>query len=177
MKALEDARRAGRTCIPGITIAASRIDNWSEKVAECVETHNSKAKPTDGSCDTVQVRVHGNTQGKCTEVLGSMLGDRFQGEHRRATEVAKIIAQEDIAAYCVDLSNIEQTSDTARWACRKRMHDGTTRVLVCARGTRTIAHCIGLSSGRQEDEDGRVGCTVGIQTANTKPRIHRQSRS
>ena len=160
MKALEDARRAGMNCTPGITIAARRIDNWSERVAKCVETHNSKAKPTDGSCDTVQVRVHENTQGKCTEVLGSMLGDRFQGEHRRATEVAKIIAQEDIAAYCVDLSNIQQTSDAARWACRKRMHDGTTRVLVCARGTRTLAHCIGLHADRKmkmEEWDALLG--------------------
>ena len=38
--------------------------------------------------------------------VGKMLGDRFHGEHRQATEVAKITAKEDIAVYCIDFSNI-----------------------------------------------------------------------
>ena len=114
VKALEGARRSDRTCIPSILIAESRIDKWSERVTECVETHNSKAKPIDGSCDTVQVSIHEKTQGKCTEVLGQMLGDRFHGEHKQATKVAKITVKEDIAVYCINLLNIEQTSDATQ---------------------------------------------------------------
>ena len=144
VKALEDGRREGRTFNPETVIAETRIGRWSAEIGKQVEAHNSRAEPIGGTGDRAQVKIHENTQGRCTEVLGKMLGEKFQGEHRQATKVAEITSREDIAVYCIDFSDIKQASDTAQWACRKTMHSGTARVLLVARGTSSMAHCIGL---------------------------------
>ena len=144
MRALEDGRREGRTYNPNIVMAETRVGKWSTEVREQVEAHNSSARPADGACDKVQVRIHENVQGRCTEVLGEMLGERYRGEHRQATEVARIASKEDMALYCIDFSDIKQAGDTTQWSCRKSVHCGTTRVLLVARGTSDMAHCIGL---------------------------------
>ena len=149
VKALEDGRREGRTFNPRTVIAESRIGKWSTEVGKQVEAHNLRARPTDGACDKAQVKVHENTQGRCTEVLGEMLGEKFQGEHRQATKVAEIASKEDIAVYCIVFSDIKQASNTAQWACRKSMHCGTTRVLLVAKGTSSMAHCIGLVADKK----------------------------
>ena len=164
MRALEGARRAGVTFTPSITIGGIRVGNRSKGVRKCVETHNLETdlNVQEGktyfektgehatiSPTSTKVEVHENTQGKCTEVLGKMLGDRFSGEHRQAREVARITAQEDIAVYCCDFRAIGQTGSAVQRACRKRMYHGTTRVLLIARWSETTAHCIGLVAAKR----------------------------
>ena len=94
--------------------------------------------------------MHENTQAECTGVSEQLLDIQanrgYQSENSQANRLTEILDGENIAVYCCDLRTGDQGqhNGVVQWSCRKRMHDGTTRALLIARGSDTEAHCIGL---------------------------------
>ena len=157
LRPLEDLKRAGMaTTVNEQASETSQVGTWSNRFREQVKAHNFKASPRVYENKTyskqgIKAEVHENTQGRCTEVLVQMLGSEFEGEHRQASDVVKITAKADIAVYCYGHRPGSETGDAIQ--CRKKMHNGTTRVLLIARRSDTTAHCIGL----MEAEKMRMG--------------------